>query len=113
MSLLYTLFFLIFPLALIWMEKRVKLIGWISPIIICYATGVILANLPFLNLDKEIATTLSEVTVPLAIPLLLFSTSIMKWVKGAKKAIISFFLCIVAVTISATVAVFIFIIWEG
>ena len=102
------LFMLAFPLFLIWKEKSIKLIGWISPIIICYATGVILANLPFLNLDKEIATTLSEVTVPLAIPLLLFSTSIIKWLKGAKKAVISFFLCVVAVAISATVAVFIF-----
>jgi len=101
-------FFILFPLLLIWGERRVKVIHWISPIIICYGVGVILANLPFLNMDKEIATTLSEVTVPIAIPLLLFSTSIMKWLKGAKKAILSFGICVVAVAISATVAVFIF-----
>ncbi len=99
---------LFFPLLLIWGEKRIKLIGWISPIIICYGVGVLLANLPFLELNQEIITTISEVTVPLAIPLLLFSTNIMRWLKGAKKAVISFLLCVIAVTISSTVAFFVF-----
>lgn len=101
-------FFLLFPLLLIWGERRVKLIQWISPIILCYAIGLIMANLPFLDLNKSVATTVSEVAVPLAIPLLLFSTNIKQWLKGARGAVISFGLCIVAVAISSTVAAFLF-----
>jgi len=101
-------FFLLFPLLLMWGEKHLKLIQWISPIILCYAVGLIMANLPFLLVDKTVTTTVSEVAVPLAIPLLLFSTNIRQWFKGAKGAVISFGLCIVAVAISSTVAAFLF-----
>jgi len=102
------IFLLLFPLTLIWGEKRIKLIQWISPIILCYAVGLVLANVPFLKPDKSIATTVSEVAVPLAIPLLLFSTNILQWIKGAKGAVISFGLCILAVAISSSVAAFLF-----
>jgi len=105
---LLVFFMLVFPLFLIWSEKRIKFIQWISPIIICYGIGVILANLPFLELNKEVVKTLSEVTVPLAIPLLLFSTRIIPWLKGAKKAVLSFFLCVMSVAISTTFAVLLF-----
>ena len=67
-----------------------------------------MANIPIIDIPTEMANTLSEVAVPLAIPLLLISTNITGWHKGAKSAILSFFLCVVAVTISATIAVFVF-----
>jgi uncharacterized membrane protein len=101
-------FLFVFPLLLIWGEKRISIIQWISPIILCYAVGLLLANVPGLNLDTSIATTVSEIAVPLAIPLLLFSTNIRQWLKGARGAVISFGLCILAVAISATLAAFLF-----
>lgn len=105
---LFVVFALAFPVFLIWLEKRSGVVRTISPIILCYAVGLGLANLPFISVPKEMATTLSEVAVPLAIPLLLVSTNIRKWLAGAKGAIISFLLCIVAVTITATIGAFIF-----
>lgn len=97
-----------FPLLMIWGENKVKLINWISPIILSYATGLLLANFPFIEINTELSTTISEVMVPLAIPLLLFSTNIIKWLKSAKKAVLSFILCVIAVSICATIGAFIF-----
>ncbi len=104
----FALFVLFFPLLLMWSESRIKIVGWISPIILCYAVGLLLANLPFIDVPKEMATTLSEVAVPLAIPLLLVSTNIRKWLAGAKGAIASFLLCVTAVTITASIGAFLF-----
>lgn len=105
---LLVLFMLSFPLLIILGESKIKIINWLSPIILCYAMGLLLANLPFIKINSEISTTISEVMVPLAIPLLLFSTNIIKWLKGAKSAVLSFVLCIIAVSITATIAAFIF-----
>lgn len=107
-TILLILFLLGFPLLMIFGESKVKIINWLSPIILCYAMGLLLANLPFIKINSEISTTISEVMVPLAIPLLLFSTNIIKWLKGAKSAVLSFVLCVIAVSITATIAAFIF-----
>jgi uncharacterized membrane protein len=104
----FVAFVLIYPLLLNKGEKRYKIIQIISPIIICYATGLLLANQPFFEIDTKLVTTITEVAVPLAIPLLLFSTDFSKWIKGAKVTIISFGLCVLAVTIMATIGAFAF-----
>lgn len=96
-----------FPLLLIWAEPKLKIIKVISPIIICYAIGLVLGNLPGVQVPG-IVTDISEITVPLAIPLLLISTNFMSWIRGAKGAIISFGLCIVSVTLCACLGAFVF-----
>nr|WP_281347222.1 DUF819 family protein [Xanthovirga aplysinae] len=93
---------------MIWGERRVKIIQLISPIIICYGLGLLLANFSFFEVDRQLSTSMVNVMVPLAIPLLLLSTNIVKWLKGAKGAVVSFMLCILSVLISSTVAVFLF-----
>lgn len=105
---IYVVFVLVFPLFLTWAEKKNKAVKTISPIILCYAVGLLLANVNFIKVPKEMATTLSEVAVPLAIPLLLISTKIKQWIKGARGAIVSFLLCVLAVTITATIGAFLF-----
>jgi uncharacterized membrane protein len=100
--------FFIVPLLLMVGEKHLKPIQWISPIMLCYALGILLANLPFISLDNKLAISVSEIAVPVAIPLLLFSTQIRSWLSGAKSAMVSFGLCVLAVMLSATFASFYF-----
>jgi uncharacterized membrane protein len=50
-----------------------------------------------------VALTTCNVTVALAIPLLLFSVNIVAWLRLAKNTVISFFFCMLAVTISSSV----------
>jgi uncharacterized membrane protein len=72
-TLLLSGFLLVFPAFTLYSEKKYRIIQWIGAVVICYATGMLLGNLPFIQIDKNILNTLSEVSVSLAIPALLYS----------------------------------------
>lgn len=96
------------PLVITRYEKRIKLIEWLSPVVCCYAFGIILGNLPGLTWDGQFARTLSEVSVMLAIPLLLFATDFMGWLKLAKTTILSFVVLIFCVTLVSILGGYLF-----
>ena len=85
------------PLVILKLEKRVKPIEWLSPIVCCYALGICLGNILGVIWDQQLARTMSEVSVMLALPLLLISVDLLGWFKLAKTTIISFVLLIVCV----------------
>jgi uncharacterized membrane protein len=81
--------------------KPAKLLG---PVVLCYGAGILAANLPGLHLDDGASRTVSSVAVPLAIPLMLFSTDLKKWLGLAKGLLLSFALaCVSAVTAAGVV----------
>lgn len=96
------------PMGLLWAQKRFKLVKTLSPILIAYAVGIVWGNIPGLPLDRGLSMTISEVSVPLAIPLILFSADFLKWIKSAKKTVISFLLMILAAFLAALLAAWIF-----
>jgi uncharacterized membrane protein len=75
--------------------------------VLCYLAGILAANLN-LNLDKELMTTFTELSVALAIPLLLFSSDFLNWLKHSKQTFFSYFLGTVAVVGCSFLAFFIF-----
>ncbi len=87
--------------------NKVKIIKFVGPIILCYAAGILLGNIG-LPWDKDLSMTVSEFTVPLAIPLILFSLDVKKWFSLAKKTILSFVLMLIAASAAALAAAFIF-----
>ncbi len=107
-NLLTILIILSLPCLLILGEKRVRLIRWIGPIVLCYLTGVIIANTPFLKPDRGMLSNITEISICLAIPLLLFSTDLKRWMKHAKKTIISFFISVAGVVTASLVAYMVF-----
>ncbi|MHB8872826.1 MAG: DUF819 family protein [Myxococcaceae bacterium] len=102
MSVLQVLVALAFPAAALYLAKRVKPLGWVGPVGLCYLLGLFLANLPGLRLDRDAAMRMAEVAVPLSMPLLLFSTRLRQWVKLARPTLLAFALACVAVVLSAT-----------
>ena len=68
----------------------------------CYLAGMLFAFFAPHLVHKSFSQSLVEVTVLLAIPLLLFSLDIKTWMKSAKKTMLSYFLSIVAIMITAT-----------
>ena len=96
------------PWLLILGEKRVRLIRWIGPIVLCYLTGVIIANTPLLDPDRGMLSSITEISICLAIPLLLFSTDLKKWMKYAKKTIISFIISVAGVVTASLLAFMVF-----
>lgn len=94
--------FLGFPAVAKWGAKRFKPLAFLGPIVLCYIFGIALGNL--FTIDTDLATTFTEATVILAIPLLLFTTDFRAWLRIAKPAALSFALATIAVIVSSAVA---------
>lgn len=92
---------LAFPALTLYSEKKYRIIQWVGAVVICYLTGMIAGNLPGLRIDTHVFNTISEVSVSLAIPALLFSVNLKNSWRSTRTAILSFGLCAVAVSISA------------
>ncbi|MBA2405510.1 MAG: DUF819 family protein [Bdellovibrionales bacterium] len=88
---------LILPFVILKLEKKVKPIEWLSPIVCCYAIGILLGNLMGPLWDLNLARTLSEVSVMLSLPLLLMSVDLWGWCKLAKTTILSFVMLVICV----------------
>lgn len=94
-------FLILFPAIMLYLESRYRFVKAVSPIVICYAVGIILANLPFVRIDRLLFTQVSEVSVGLAIPLLLFNSNFSEWISHSGKSILSYVLSVLAVIISS------------
>lgn len=71
-----TLLFLLLPAGVIWLCRRVALLGKLGPIMVLYVVGMVLGNLPALPEQmKVVQELLPNVMVPLAIPMMLFGCS--------------------------------------
>lgn len=72
-STLILLIFILAPAVVLWLCRRVSVLDKIGPIMILYALGIILGNIPWkpaeMPLMQNIATSVS---IPLAIPMMLF-----------------------------------------
>jgi uncharacterized membrane protein len=105
---LQLIFILLFPALTIYLEKHYRVFKFLSPILLCYLVGIILANIPFFSPDENMLSLITEISISLVIPLLLFSSNFIRWLKQAKKTILSFFLGVAGVIISSILAYLIF-----
>ncbi|MBN2878151.1 MAG: DUF819 family protein [Clostridia bacterium] len=95
------IFFL--PQVFVVLAKKNKVIKFLSPIVLCYLTGIVLSNIPFLGWNSVVSENIYSISVPIAIALILFSADIVKWLHLAKDTIKSFLLVIIsALVISLT-----------
>lgn len=140
------LFYLLFPLVIIWLCRKWSLFAKLGSIVIAYGFGLILGNtgiLPLgssdLNILKEgrpaipsseiellyeqgkiseddifsnqISTAqdlITTIVIPLALPLLLFSLNIRRWLKYAGAGFLSMALALVSVIVIVFISYFLF-----
>jgi uncharacterized membrane protein len=93
-----------FPALARWGANRWRTLEWVSPIVMAYLVGIAIGNL--FDVDTDFSTSVSEAMVLLAIPLLLFSTDVRKWLRIARPAMISFGLAAVSVMAVSGVTAF-------
>lgn len=93
-----------FPVIVLETVKRNKMAGMIGPVILCYALGLIVGNLPESPVNVGLSQSVAEVAVPLAISLMLLSTRFVAWLKYAKRTAFAFFLGVVGVLMAALVS---------
>ena len=103
------LFYLLFPVLVLYLGNSFSIIRKIGAIVICYIVGLIMGNIGILPEDIEgLQNFLTTITIPLAIPLLLFSEDIRKVISRAKTTFLSLMLGIVSVLIMVITGYFIF-----
>lgn len=107
-KILQILIILIMPYIGQQLHKRPFFSKWMSPVVFCYGIGIIISNLNIMPLDEHLSTTVTEVTIILAIPLLLFSTKILKWIKYTGKGFLSFVFCVLCALIGSSIAFYFF-----
>ncbi len=95
------------PLFFKYMAAKIKFLKTLGPIILCYGAGILIGNIG-VPWDQNLSMSISEVAVPLAIPLILFSTDLKKWFKLAKKTMLSFVLVIISAMCAAIIAALFF-----
>ena len=74
--LIYTFFAILFcvlPAGVVWLCRRYSILGKIGPIMVLYAVGMAIGNIPAISVYlKPLQDLLPNVVVPLAIPMMLF-----------------------------------------
>ena len=96
------------PVLILRLEKRSRVIRWVSPIIICYLVGIIAGNITGLSFNQAILEDVTSISVVLAIPLLLFSANFSRMMKQVRPALLAFFLGISGVILCSVFAFLIF-----
>lgn len=84
------LFFVLTPVMIIFLEKKYSIVRKFGAVLICYGLGLIIGNLGILPEGTEkYQNLLTTITIPLALPLILFSLNVRKWLKMAGSAMLS------------------------
>ncbi len=104
MKVIESIFYFVTPLLIIKLRQCSNKFGFVSPILLCYLVGIILGNQQVIPVDRQLALSLSEVAIPIAIPLILFSTDLKSWLKLAPKTVLSFVLVAISAIVSAVLA---------
>lgn len=106
----WTLFFLLVPAGVVWLCRRSKAAARVGAILILYFVGLVVGNLliyPFTEGSKVVAgvqEALSSITIPLALPLILFACDFRGW--PVKKALASLVIGLFSVLIASMAGYF-------
>ncbi len=97
----WVLIFLLTPALILYASDKIKVLGKIGPIILSYALGLIIGNLGLIPKDViSIQNTIVLVSVPLALPMLLFSLDARYFFSVAGRTFLSLILALIALIIA-------------
>lgn len=99
---------IVIPFLSKWFLNRGKIPHWLSPAVVCYATGILIGNFQPFPTDRPLARTLSEIGILFAIPLLLYATDLTKWLRYAKTSLLGFFICALSGFVGVGIAAYFF-----
>lgn len=113
---LIAILYFLAPIVIILLFKRYSIVQKIGTVIMAYAVGIILALLGLIPTGTDpgaesllsIQKTLMNVTVPIAIPLMLFSSDFKLWTKSLPKTVIALISGIASIIVAVIVAFFLF-----
>ncbi|MEM9254159.1 MAG: DUF819 family protein [Pseudomonadota bacterium] len=98
------LLYLLTPAAVIYIAHRNAVVRGVGVIILCYALGLAAGLAQLISpADREVVDGLSQASIALGLPLLLFSLDVRRWSRLAGKALLSLLLAVISVSLVATV----------
>jgi uncharacterized membrane protein len=98
----------VFPYLLTKLTYKLGTQDWLSPVVLCYLLGIAVCNLTSFPIDDSVMLRASQVSILLAIPLLLYSTDLLGWLKLARSTIISFTFVVCSVLAASIMTAFLF-----
>jgi uncharacterized membrane protein len=103
------LFYFLFPVLIIYLDKKSRFVNRIGPVLICYGAGLVLGNIGILPEGiREFKEQLSFGVVLIAIPLILFALDIRRWLKVARQTLLSLILGLISVVITVFVGFYLY-----
>lgn len=109
-TLFFSIVLLLAPVSIIWLTKRSLWAFRIGVVLLCYLIGLVLANVGLIPQAAIPAQQLmSEASIALALPMLLFSIDMRQWRGQFGKALMSMLL---AISATSTLAFFLFFIYR-
>ena len=106
---LLLLFYFLFPVLIIYLDKKYTLVSRIGTVVICYGIGLLVGNIGILpDGIAAFQENIYSFCVILAIPLLLFSLDIRKWISMAGKTMLSLVLGVASVIVMVILGYFLF-----
>ena len=107
--LILIILFIITPILIIFIEGKYAIVKKVGAVLLCYGIGLVVGNIGILpeGADKY-QNLLTEITIPLALPLILFSMDVNKWFKNAGPAFTSLFIGLFTVLVMIFVGYWIF-----
>lgn len=104
MPILYTLFFLCVPAGMLYLAHHQLWAQKLGVVLLCYLAGLLVGNAGLMpEAAGGVQLAVSEITVALALPMLLFTVDIRQWSKMAGKALLSMLFATTSVVTLATV----------
>lgn len=108
-QILLVLFYLLIPFVILHLCHKFPFVNKLGAVFIAYLVGLIVGNIGILpEWAGGIQDTLTTITVPLAIPLLLFSSNLKQWKSMAGQAMVSLLIGITSVVAIVIAGYFIF-----
>lgn len=106
---LLALFYVFAPLLILLLCHKFPFVNKLGAVFVAYIVGLLIGNIGILPNDAaKLQDVMTSITIPLAIPLLLFSANIKQWTKVAGKTIISLLIGVFAVVTFVVLGFFIF-----
>ena len=103
------LFYFLTPLFILFLCKRFPILTKLGAVLIAYFFGLLVGGFSLLPENSEaVQEIVTMITIPVAIPLLLFSTDIRAWAKLAKRTFISMIIAMVSVVIFVVIGYLLF-----
>lgn len=108
MDIVLVILYLVIPVLLLVLQKRLAIINKLGAVTIAYIIGVILGNSGLLPTENTVAQEVMGPAVILSIPLLLFATDLKVFRTAGRNMLVAFGCCILAVTVATSSAALVF-----